>query len=160
MPTPVRGEVAPAQASGSSERGIAETISANYPAFQYRFVEFLADHLADCSRVFRGDLQQMLVLAIIGQMELHARSRGSVAGDPKAAISASRIADVTGIPRETVRRKLRALEERNWICRQPDGSWSLRIEAGEAVARNDLQGLDSRSIARWATLLATVKSML
>jgi CRP-like cAMP-binding protein len=142
------------------EADIAAAISANYPAFQYRFVEFLADHLADCSRTFQGDLQQMLVLAIIGQMELHARIRVSPETGGRASITASRIADVTGIPRETVRRKLLALQRRNWIVRQLDGSWSLSLEAGLAVARTDLKALDERSIGRWAKLLGSVKPML
>ena len=38
---------------------------AQYPTYQYYFVEFFTEHLADCSRVFGGDLQLMLVLAIV-----------------------------------------------------------------------------------------------
>jgi DNA-binding MarR family transcriptional regulator len=148
--------------SGDEVEQTISVISANYAAFQYRFVEFLADHLADCSRSFGGDLQQMLVLAIIGQMELHARVRATASGGaPAASISASRISDVTGIPRETVRRKLRALEERKWISRHDDGSWRLCLGPdGTAPARIDLHDLNERSIARWATLLASVKPML
>ncbi len=43
-----------------------------YPTYQYHFVEFFTEHLADCSRAFGGDLQLMLVLALMGQMHLQA----------------------------------------------------------------------------------------
>lgn len=45
---------------------------AQYPTYQYYFVEFFTEHLADCSRAFGGDLQLMLVLALMGQMHLQA----------------------------------------------------------------------------------------
>lgn len=103
----------------------------------------------------------MLVLAIIGQVALNARAR-----DPKSdvdggvSITASRISDVTGIPRETVRRKLRALEDKKWIVRQTDSSWRLAFEGDQAPARRDLAELDQRGIARLAALLTTLRPLL
>lgn len=156
-----RGEKSPRQGASSSVDETVATISANYREFQYRFVEFLTDHLSDCSRTFGGDLQQMLVLAIIGQVELHARTRPAQGdGMAEASITASRISDVSGIPRETVRRKLAMLETRGWIARRPDGSWRLATTDGDSAARRDLGDLDKRGIARWAGLLASVKPLL
>ena len=43
-----------------------------YPAAQYAFVEFLVAHLTDISKSFGGDLQKALVLAVMGQVYLHA----------------------------------------------------------------------------------------
>jgi DNA-binding MarR family transcriptional regulator len=138
-----------------------------YGLFQYHFVEFLAAHLADCSRVFRGDLQQLLVLAILGQVYLRAYLDASPdAKLPRAevpvtaAITASRIADVTGIPRETVRRKLAALERRGWIERAGDRGWRLLVREGVAEARRDLADLDQRGIERMARILTALKTYL
>lgn len=49
----------------------------NYFVFQYNFVQFFVEHLADISRVFDTDLQSVLVLAVVGQMELEARIRSN-----------------------------------------------------------------------------------
>lgn len=38
---------------------------------QYNFSEFFTEHLLDVSPVFEGDLQMMLVLAVMGQAYLH-----------------------------------------------------------------------------------------
>jgi hypothetical protein len=45
----------------------------SYLAYQYHFVDFLTEHLAELSRTFDRDFQEMLVLAIIGQVHLRAR---------------------------------------------------------------------------------------
>ena len=135
-----------------------------YLVYQYHSVEFLCAHLADCSRVFGGDLQQMLVLAVIGQV--HLRSYLDAAADgsiqprdipDRPAITASRLADVTGIPRETVRRKLTLLERRGWIEKTREGAWRLVMEDGSAPARSDLQGLDGRTTRRFAELAASLE---
>lgn len=138
-----------------------------YPLVQYHFVEFITTHLADCSRTFDGDLQQMLVLAIIGQVYLRAYLDASpAAGQPPkivpvtASITASRIADVTGIPRETVRRKLAALERRGWIERTGDAGWRLAVQEGKSAARADLAALDQRGMERMARILAALKAYL
>ncbi|MFW5834685.1 MAG: hypothetical protein ACOCYE_11365 [Pseudomonadota bacterium] len=87
---------------------IAERFRDNYVRFQYAFVEFLAGHLTDLSREFRGDLQLPLILAALGQRTLLWQAEADRAEPPAwtPTMAAARIADVTGIPRETVRRKL------------------------------------------------------
>lgn len=125
---------------------------------RYHYVEFLTEHLSDCCRVFGGDLQEMLVLAIIGQVHmralLEARPDGTVAPraiSGSAGISASRIADVTGIPRQTVRRKLAKLQNRGWVAPKASGLWILAVRDGVALAREGTDGveaLDARSMAR------------
>jgi len=82
-------------------------------------------------RHFDGDLDRMLVLAIIGSRTL---ARGGIDGmsydgfsardQPGAAsapINLQSIADYSGIPRETVRRKVRDLLQRGWISRCDKG---------------------------------------
>jgi DNA-binding MarR family transcriptional regulator len=142
-----------------------------YPEFQYRFVEFLVEHLTDLSREFRGDLQMPMILAIIGQVRIRSlQKHGPVpdiaTGSPTevvsgtVAISASRIADVTGISRQTVRRKLEALESRGWIEQLPDRSWRLRMVERGAVAQEDLAQIDRRSTKRMAVLFAELERLV
>jgi len=137
-------------------------IEAHYGQIQYHFVEFIVGHLADCSRVFGGDLQEMLVLGIIGQVLLNTYNKGTPLEDRSnfGAISASRIADVLGIPRETVRRKLRSLSERGWIVQTDDAMWKLRIEGGETVARRHLRELDKRGLSRMVRAVCSLAPLL
>lgn len=125
---------------------------------RYQYVEFLADHLADCSRVFGGDLQEMLVLAVMGQVLLRAQLDAGPDGrvTPRTmpgavGITASRIADVTGIPRQTVRRKLMKLQDRGWVEQRDTGFWAVCLREGTALARQGEDGLgalDARAMHR------------
>lgn len=127
-------------------QSVEQSFQSNYPEVQYCFVQFISEHISDCSREFDGDLQQMCILAVIGQVFLVAykRSNGAVP-TPAPAISASRLADVCGIPRETVRRKLKLLEKKGWIQRgDGDHVWTLRWEDDGSRARKDLRDLDRR----------------
>jgi hypothetical protein len=82
-------------------------------------------------RQFDGDLDSMLVLAIIGSRHLGRRAGGREAhwyGQPNDEagfalypINIQSIADYSGIARETVRRKVRDLECRGWILRSGKG---------------------------------------
>jgi len=107
----------------------------------------------------------MLVLAILGQVYLQRQvglDADTPAIEPDASISASRIADVTGIPRETVRRKLVALEERGWVERTHSASYRLvgpRTRQGSPV-RAELSEIDSRSIERVARLFCGLNNLL
>ena len=125
---------------------------------RYHYVEFLTEHLSDCCRVFGGDLQEMLVLAVMGQVHMRAMLDAGPDGTvmPRAipgpaGISASRIADVTGIPRQTVRRKLAKLQSRGWAMPKASGLWVLAVRDGVALAREGQDGveaLDARSMER------------
>jgi hypothetical protein len=86
--------------------------------------------LVTLRRQFGGDLDRMLVLAIIGSRTL-ARGRtdglcydqfmdAERAGEP-ATTNLQSIAQYSGIPRETVRRKVLDLERRGWISRTDKG---------------------------------------
>ncbi len=136
---------------------VRDAFEKRYLMYQYHIVEFLTEHLADVSSAFGGDLQEMLVLAIIGQKHLRASMNEPAA---ETTISASRIADVTGIPRQTVRRKLKSLEARGWIAQTPDSAYRLVIRDGTADARKDLNSLDQRSIERAARLHVNLARIL
>jgi DNA-binding MarR family transcriptional regulator len=133
----------------------------NYVMFQYTYVQFFTEHLADCSRRFDGDLQQMLILSIIGQSYLSRYI--NIEGHPEnppAAMSASRLADVCLIPRETVRRKLKILEDRGWIKQDGEQSWTLVSDGDAVVAGADLMDLDKRAIKRLARMHATFERLM
>lgn len=136
----------------------------DYPTYQYAFVNFLVDHLSDLSRSYGGDFQQILILAIIGQRRMNLRRRVDIAdlpGPEAMAISASRLADVTGIPRETVRRKLESLRQKGWVAQGPDGGWALAEDPnGEDLpVRRDHAEFDQRARRRIARLVATLETM-
>ena len=146
---------------------VAAAFDEQYIVYQYRFVEFFIDHLVDVSRAFRGDMQAMLVLALIGQSWIKAVCAAQAEGIEPAELpaertstSASRIADVTGIPRQTVRRKLAALEERGWILRNEDGSYRLAQTDGQSAARRDLSDVDRRALRRVARLFTDLEALV
>lgn len=130
----------------------ARLFTENFAEAQYGFVEFFADHLAACSRAFAGDLQKMLILALVGQAYIAAlrRSNGQ---EIDASINASRIADITAIPRQTVNRKLRAMARDGYIRRQPAG-WVLNVDAGRSVAGQHLATLRASQIETVSRFLA------
>jgi DNA-binding MarR family transcriptional regulator len=146
---------------------VAAALDAQYIAYQYCFVEFFIDHLSDVSRAFRGDMQAMLVLALIGQSWINAVRAAQAEGiEPvdmppgRISTSASSIADITGIPRQTVRRKLAILEERGWILRNPDGSCRLAHTDGQTAARRDLSDIDRRALRRVARLFTDLEALV
>jgi len=143
-------------------REVREAFAGRYREYQYRFVEFLTEHLSDLSRAFGGDLQAMLVLAVIGQVRIASMAYAGTDGnqEEQGAITASRLADVTGIPRETVRRKLTLLANKGWIERTPGRSWRLVVREEEAAARQDLSELDQRAIQRIARLFAGLEVLV
>lgn len=157
--------IARAKAERADEARAA--FAGQYMDYQYRFVEFFVEHLEDVSRVFRGDLQQMNVLAIIGQLRLRAVRSAVLAGEEPAAIppercaiGASRIADVTATPRQTVRRKLELLEQKGWIERLEDGLWTLHYDDGVSNARKGLSDVDRRAVDRIARLFADLEAIV
>ena len=157
----------PTSATNIKAADIEARFRADYPTYQYHFVEFFTEHLADCARAFGGDLQEMLVLAIIGQMHLKAHLDGQNASagvnrlKPRSPqITASRIADASGIPRETVRRKLAKLADRGWVQKETAGAWSLVKTDNTVKARDGLSDLDSRAITRIAGLHARLQTLL
>jgi hypothetical protein len=105
--------------------------------------------LMEFRRHFGGDLDRLLVLAIIGSRTL---ARGRIDGmsydedmsldhdnsDP-APINLQSLSVYSGIPRETVRRKVRDLERMGWIIRRDKGY----LIASERAARDLAQATEA-----------------
>jgi hypothetical protein len=93
---------------------------------------------------FGGDLDRVLVLAIIGSRHLSRRGIADMSyshfmsGDQSeptpAPINTQSIADYSGIPRETVRRKVRDLEALGWIRRTEQGHLFATKQAAQDLA--------------------------
>lgn len=90
---------------------------------------------------FDNDLDLLLIMAAIGERtrpeswkdELQSLS---VLTDPSESehlqdpINTQSVSEFTGIPRETVRRKLMILQEKGWVLRDSDGRLSVSSVAG------------------------------
>jgi DNA-binding transcriptional ArsR family regulator len=140
-------------------RNLLDAYARNYVEAQYLCIQMLSEHLSECSRAFRGDLQEMLLLAIVGQSFLARMLQTGERGDPPvtpvltgASINACSLSEITGIPRETVRRKLKNLARRGWIEKDETGAWQIAVSGGRTKVRDDLRALDEQCMKRFAAL--------
>jgi len=128
---------------------------------QYYFSEFMIEQLADCMDVYNGDLEEMLILAVVGQALLkyymNPHSFHPDIEEYKSAISSSRIAEVSRIPRSTVLRKLKSLHERGFIVQIENGYWRLSLDNGRSVAERNLGAHGRRSLDRVKKLVTRFK---
>lgn len=119
---------------------IKDNFGAIWPVHVANFVE----HLIAC-RAAVGDLDLLLVLAVIGDRTLSERRTDKSAshhelfnerrGLPEPeAINTRSIADYTGVPRETVRRKINELVERGWVAKNDKGHLYVTPEAASSLA--------------------------
>jgi hypothetical protein len=104
-------------------------------------------------RDFSGDLDMLLVLAVIGDRRLSRRTtpdaltyqqigRTPVREDGIATINALSIAEYTGIPRETVRRKVNELIQKGWVTRDDNGDLVPTPKAAQDLAQSTDATLD------------------
>jgi DNA-binding transcriptional ArsR family regulator len=159
----------PAITSARADRArqVEAAFAARYLEFQYGFVDFFVDHLGDLSREFRGDLQAMMILAVVGQARIRAvrDAAGAAPDEARAAaapsgVTASRLADITGVPRQTVRRKLAVLRDKGWVVQLADASWSIAPGDGAGSVRDSLAEVDRRAIARVARMYTDLERVL
>ena len=158
MGHPAKRRVVPTQPASRIGQ-IERRFLANYAQVQYAFVQFFAEHVVDVSRYFDGDFEQVVLLGVIGQSHLQtimAHQKDQTLPF-RGGANATRLADVVGMPRETVRRKLNKLEERGWVQRNDKGEWELAGPRDRVLAGRDLADLDRRSLARLAKLHAVLE---
>ncbi len=139
-----------------SESDIESDFSSVWPVH----VEAFTWLLIQCRRHFDGDLDRFLVLAVIGDRTLASKNvresftvqdLGRLRKDqvPTEPINLQSISDFSGIPRETVRRKLRELMARGWIERDERSNFRATNKAAA-----DLEPLTKTSISYLAKLQA------
>jgi hypothetical protein len=140
-----------------------ETLQANFGKLHALHVAALTRHLVACRRAFDGDLDLFLVLTIIGERSFTPRhapegmTRDAFHHSPAnlvapAAINLQSIADFSGIPRETVRRKVALLVERGWVQRGPGGLLTVTD-----AAKNGLRALTDSSARYLGELVAAIE---
>lgn len=94
---------------------------------------------------FGGDLDLMLVLAVIGSRTRPERwkpelssvqemTEGENANSNQYPINIQSVAEYSGIPRETVRRKVSTLQDNGWVIRDADGRLSVTDLAAKGLA--------------------------
>lgn len=131
---------------------------------QYQFVQMFTEHLCDCSRAFDGDLAEMFVLALIGQAQLKEVNENGLPTDlgslSSIGVSASRLADITGLHRQSVRRKLQKMEQKGWLFQGSDFRWRLVVKDGQVVAGKVLADLFDRGVERAQRMAAVVNQTL
>lgn len=153
----------PASNAGGRVAEVEARIRASYVPVQYAFVQFLTEHLVDAVDSFDGDLTQMLVLAVLGQRRLEShldRQDDSRTASEKACMSASRIADVLHLPRQTVNRKLAALKARGWIANLPQKGWYVIGEDEGGPAKMAFSEFEDRFNNRLARLYVQLRQEL
>lgn len=121
-----------------------EKIIINFGHIFPAHVEALCELLIVLRQQFFGDLDLMLILAIIGSRALSARKASNMtynefisANSKERAdqpINIQSIAECSGIPRETVRRKVHKLEELGFIERDPSGMLKVTSKAMSQLA--------------------------
>jgi hypothetical protein len=116
---------------GTTPQGPAETLAA--ARLRYRWCQRWTESLTRLRRQFEGDLDQYLLLLVFEQGEiartvagLEGALRNDRPGRPEPrGLNAMSIADICGIPRETVRRKLKRLIASEAVSLGTDGLYYL-----------------------------------
>ena len=127
-------------------------------------VSSLTQFLIDCRQAFDGDIDMFLVLAIVGDRTFSQRAadprqsfeefQNSTQPTPPEDINIRSISDFSGIPRETVRRKIALLESKGWITRKDDGFIVATMKAKE-----DLEPLTVTSMKYVARMMSVLREV-
>ena len=125
--------------------------------------------LIQCRQHFGGDMDRLLVLAVIGERTLAARNvpkelaiqdfgSGRQKQVPREPINPRSIADFSGIPRETVRRKLQDLTSLGWVERDEHGNFAATQKA--AVDLSPLTDVGIKYLIKMKAVLAEPEELV
>jgi hypothetical protein len=126
-----------------------------------------SQYLIECRKYFRGDLDLLLLLAVIGERTLVAGKVDPSITHPDLLsgnhlkfrpdpINYHSIAEFTGIPRESVRRKIQYLIDIGWVARTDEGSlFATKMSTREL---EPLTRATFKYLARMAAILSPAKS--
>ncbi len=122
----------------------SENITRHFGHIFPTHVDALCELLIVLRQQFFGDLDLMLILAIISSRALPARQTSNmtyaefISSNTKdradQPINIQAIAECSGIARETVRRKVHKLEELGFIARDPSGMLTITDKATRQLA--------------------------
>ena len=122
----------------------SEKITSHFGHIVPTHVDALCELLIVLRQQFFGDLDLMLILAIIGSRALPARQTSNmtyaefISDNTKdradQPINIQSIAECSGIARETVRRKVHKLEDLGFIARDPSGMLTVTDKAINQLA--------------------------
>jgi hypothetical protein len=136
----------------NNPRRLAEEYADRYGAVHPNILRHLIAWVLLMRESFDGDLDMMVVLAVIGDRALkdsagRDRSYREFLDRPQVdrkipLTNRKSIADSTGIPRETVRRKVATLVARGWVIEQPDGSLTPARGATEELQATSLRSFE------------------
>jgi DNA-binding transcriptional regulator YhcF (GntR family) len=136
--------------------------------FSFLVGRFMVEHLARVHRAFDGDLATALVLGTIGQYNATRFFEGPAAASPEPAdvliargehlphlrpCNAMSVASSTGIPRETVRRKIKWLVAQGWVEQVGRDKLYITRKASEHFAE-----FDHDTMERFAALMSSVSA--
>jgi biotin operon repressor len=141
------------------------SLSAHFGLIRPVHMDAFCDLLVVLRRHFGGDLDRMMVLAIIGSRTL---SRSRIDGmsydrfitlkrpdEEPPPIDLQSIADASGIPRKTVRRKVKDLEQAGWIIRRDNG-----YVIASARAAHDLAPATEATLRYLATVVTACNAAI
>lgn len=129
-----------------------DRLERNFGKLHALHVSAFTRHLIECRRACDGDLDLFLVLTIIGERTFSPRFapdamshteflEGTVESVEPLAINLQSIADYSGIPRETVRRKVEQLIAKGWVRRD-----ELRFVTATDQANEELRDLTASTL--------------
>lgn len=140
-------------------------VAENYIKFKHEFLEFLFAELLDMRTIFEGDLDALLIFISISRYYLrdersHPYGDDDVPFGDQHHLTLSRIAEITKIPRETVRRKLKQLESRGLLEKSAHDNWRLTVEGGQPVIRTAHEEVWRREMQRLVRLVRSLRDHL
>ncbi len=146
------------------DRGVInDAIRRNYSRLNVIWTEGLIESLTNLRAAFGNDMDKIVVLAVIGQSAQRLVGPGrsfetSLDGarfslPTNAATNVYSIAQSTGIPRESVRRKVAELVEAGWVERLDNGS----VRISHNIALHELRQVTER---QFTTIDRTVTAMV
>lgn len=121
-------------------------IAHNFGKLHARHAGILIRYLVECRRASDGDLDLFLIMATIGERTFNERHApdamsleefvgGTVGKIEPLPINAQSISDFTGIPRETVRRKIDTLLKKGWVKRDQKNYFTATDDVNHAFSR-------------------------
>lgn len=152
-------------AEGSSADETA-SVERAYSVLAFAVNRCLVDQMLRSARRFGGDYERLVIWGVLAHLNVAPLMPGGSLPpsllDPKGLIEGtstrlrpvrvSELAQITAIPRETVRRKLAALQRQGWI-HSTDAGWVLDVDRTDS----ELRAFTIESIERFRNTFRTIE---